>query len=181
MKDHTKFGKSAKALHAFNTQVNMLVRHPHGPRNKVVDALVQHIDLAPTILSWLGVRHERLDGENMWHLATGQRDRLRDHAIIAWTSEVSVRDATWNAVVNVQATEERWQLHRIDRDRNSPYDVAAEHPEVVALQRERLESLLGAPLPAWLPARQPQSEYPLLSFRKARASRMPHSAGKSGA
>jgi arylsulfatase A-like enzyme len=167
--EHGKFGKDNRHMHAYNTQVNMLVRHPQGPRNRVVSAFVQHIDLAPAILGWLSVPHERLDGENLWDLATGKRERLRDWVLTVWAFEASVRDHTWNAVVNVQQPEPQWRLYRVDDDPNSAEDVASANPAALALQRQRLEAFLGAPLPARLPGQQPNTGYPLANFLAARA------------
>jgi len=170
LNEHGRFGKDNRHMNAYNTQVNMLVRHPDGPKDRVVDAFVQHIDLAPTILGWLGIGHERLDGEDVWDLVTGQRDQLREWVLTVWAHEASVRDHTWNAVVNVQRSGAQWKLYRVDDDPNSFEDVAAAHPDVVALQRGRLEGFLGAPLPARLPDRQEVSGYPLMTFRAARAA-----------
>jgi arylsulfatase A-like enzyme len=167
--EHGTFGKDNRHMHAYNTQVNMLVRHPQGPRERVVNGFVQHIDLAPTILAWLDVPHERLDGENMWDLVSGNRQRLRDWALTVWAYEASVRDHTWNAVVNVQLPEPRWRLYRVEGDPNSAEDVASANPAALALQRQRLESFLGAPLPARLPGQQPNAGYPLAQFLASRA------------
>ena len=147
----------------------MLVRHPAGPRDTVITPFVQHIDVAPTVLNWLGVPHDRLDGENMWPLATGEGDILRDWSLTVWGYEASVRDHTWNAVVNIQEADPQWKLYRIDQDRDNYDDVAAENPGVVALQRARLEGFLGEPLPARLPGQHPGSAYPLMDFNAARA------------
>ncbi|MGI8913855.1 MAG: sulfatase [Chloroflexota bacterium] len=168
MNEHGEFGKSQHFMNAYNTQVNWLVRHPAGPRNQTVTGLVQHIDIAPTVLGWLDIRHERLDGENAWDLVTGKRQALRDHVVTAWQGQVSVRDHTWNAVVDVQQSEPRWKLYRIDTDRNNYDDVAGANPAVVALQRERLEAFLGAPLPARLPGQHPAPHYPLDTYLRAR-------------
>jgi arylsulfatase A-like enzyme len=163
--DHDIFGKDAQHLHAYNTRVNLLVRHPRGPKDTVVDGLVQHIDLSPTILDWMDVMHEPLDGKNFWDLATGKRSSLRDNVLIAWRNEVSLRDHTWNALVDVQQPEAEWKLFRVDADRDSAENVVAAHPEVVARQRQRLESFLGGPLPARFPEKPSPSTYPLVTYR----------------
>jgi arylsulfatase A-like enzyme len=169
LNEHGRFGKDNRHMNAYNTQVNLLVRHPQGPRDTVVTGFVQHIDLAPTILGWLGVPHEPLDGESFWGLATGQRDQLRDWVLTVWGYEASVRDHTWNAVVNVQQPDPQWKLYRIDGDPNRFVDEAAAHPEIVQRQRQRLEGFLGAPLPARLPGQPSTTPYPLLSYRAARS------------
>jgi hypothetical protein len=91
--------------------------------------------------------------------------------LTVWGYEASVRDHTWNAVVNVHQPDAAWRLYRVDGDPNSAADVAAAHPDVVALQRQRLEGFLGAPLPALLPGQHPASAYPLRTFDAARAAR----------
>ena len=89
--------------------------------------------------------------------------------LTVWAYEASVRDHTWNAVVNIQEPDPQWKLYRIDSDRDNYDDVAAQHPEVVAQQRARLEGFLGEPLPARLPGQHPGSPYPLMDFNAARA------------
>ena len=89
--------------------------------------------------------------------------------LTVWAFETSVRDHTWNAVVNVQEPEPRWRLYRVADDPNSAEDVAAANPAALALQRQRLEAFLGAPLPARLPGQQPNAGYPLSNFLAARA------------
>ena len=71
----------------------------------------------------------------MWPLATGERDSLRDWSLTVWAYEASVRDHTWNAVVNIQESDPQWKLYRVDADRDNFDDVAAQHPDVVELQR----------------------------------------------
>ncbi len=171
LNEHGEFGKTSKHMNAYTTRVNMLVRHPDGPRDTVVTPFVQHIDVAPTILRWLGVPHDRMDGEDMWPLATGQRDSLRDWVLAVWAYEASVRDHTWNAVVNVQEPDPQWKLYRIDQDRDNFDDVAPRYPDVVATQRTRLEGFLGEPLPARLPSVRPGSNYPMQDFLRARLQR----------
>ena len=145
------------------------MRHPDGPRDTVITPFVQHIDVAPTVLDWLGVPHDRLDGANMWPLAAGNQESLRDWTLTVWGYEASVRDHTWNAVVNIQDAEPQWKLYRIDADRDNFTNVAAQHPDVVAHQRARLEGFLGEPLPARLPGQHPGSPYPMMDFTAARS------------
>ena len=105
----------------------------------------------------------------MWPVATGDRDSLRDWVLTVWGYEASVRDHTWNAVVNIQESDPQWKLYRVDEDRDNFNDVAAQHPDVVEQQRARLEGFLGEPIPARLPGQHPGSPYPLMDFNAARA------------
>ena len=58
--------------------MDWFIRHPHGPRNVGIAALVQNHDLLPTVLDLLDLPGcEMLDGQSTWPLVTGARSELR--------------------------------------------------------------------------------------------------------
>jgi arylsulfatase A-like enzyme len=144
--DHGRFGKGADRLHAYNTQINWLIRHPDVRRRHEEPAFVQNQDLVPTLLRLLDVPHPPLDGQDVWPWTRTQPPR--DHVVIGWSEYASVRDAEWNLQVHTLRPEGSVRLYDLRRDPGEERDVAADHPEVVARQLRRLEALLGAPLPA---------------------------------
>jgi arylsulfatase A-like enzyme len=156
--DHGRFGKGASALHPFNTQIPLYIRHPDDPRRKSVNAFVQSHDLLPTLLGLLDVPYANVDGQDAWPLVTGARKQLRDHIVTGWAGFVSgnaggrasVRDDEWNYVVTVHQEDEAPELYSLDDDPEERTNVHDQYPEVVAKQRRRLEAVLGQPLPAQL-------------------------------
>jgi len=156
--DHTRFGKGPGALHPFNTQILCYVHHPDGPRGRRISAFVQSHDLMPTVLRLLEIPYANVDGQDFWTLVTGERSSLRDHIVIGWAGFVtgnaggraSVRDDEWNYVVSVHEEDSCPELYHLPSDPDEVRNVHDEHPEVVAKQRERLEAVVGQPLPAHL-------------------------------
>jgi len=157
--DHGGFGKGPEALYAYNTGMVHLMRHPDGPREKKVDAFVQSHDVMPTMLSLLGIPHE-VEGTDVWPLVTGETDSIRDHVVIGWAGwadgfaqgYVSVRDKRWNYIaaphVDVNEDPSGHRLFDLAADPDEKHDVVSEHPQVVAKQRRRIETVLNQSLPA---------------------------------
>ena len=156
--DQGRFGKGPGELHPFNTQLNLLIRHPGGPRNHEVQAFVQNHDLMPTLLHQVGVPCNFTDGEDLWPLVTGQRSSIRDRIITGWADNknsrgnacgrVSVRDERWNFCTAVgYADADGDELFDLENDPEERDNVTSDHPEVVAVCRAEVEGLLGQPLP----------------------------------
>ena len=158
LKDHTRFGKGVDEMHPFNTQIPWYVRHPNGPRGVQIDAFVQSHDLTPTALRLLEVPYANVDGQDAWALVTGERGQLRDHVVIGWASFVtgnaggraSVRDDEWNYVVSVHEYDPHAELYHLPSDPDEAHNVHDQYPQVVTRQRERLEAVVGQPIPASL-------------------------------
>lgn len=145
--DHGRFGKAAGRMHPYNTQINWMVRHPDLSGQHRVDGFVQNHDLVPTLLHLLGVPCPPLDGSVVWPWAD-EGAPARDHVVIGWDVHASVRDRSWNLLVDTENPAAPARLYDLAADRREERDVAAAHPEIVARQLSRLEALLGAPLPA---------------------------------
>ncbi len=159
LRDQGDFGKNSRELHPFNTQINLLVRHPEGPRNHSVSSFVQNHDLMPTLLSQLGIPCAWTDGQDIWPLVTGQVDSIRDRVITSWADfsvgnargRVSVRDKQWNFCTSVGYEDENGdELFDLNTDSEEVHNVAIQHPDLVAIYRSEIESLLGQPLPGKL-------------------------------
>ena len=76
----------------------------------------------------------------------------------------SVRDDEWNYVATVHEMTPGPELYHLPTDPEERANVHDQHPEVAALQRRRLEAVVGQPLPAQLnevcdPAPAPMSIY----------------------
>lgn len=156
--DHGRFGKGADEMHPFNTRIPLYIRHPDGPRGKAIDAFVQSHDLMPTLLRLLDVPYANVDGSDAWSLVTGERKQLRDHVVIGWASFVtgnaggraSVRDDEWNYVATVHEAQPSPELYHLPTDPEETENIVDRCPEVAAMQRQRLEAVVGQPIPAQL-------------------------------
>lgn len=154
-----RFGKGRGDMRPYNTRFVWYLRHPDGPRDKKVTAYVQSHDVAPTALALLGVPFGA-DGKSAWPLVTGERNKIRDYIVCGWAnwsiSEyggsavgfASVRDDEWCYVAPVGDPRERWErLYHLPTDPDEVEDVAAQQPEIVKRQRERVEAVMKQQLP----------------------------------
>lgn len=151
--DKGRFGKASDRLHPYNTRINLMIRHPEGlGAGRRVDAFVQNQDVAPTLLSLLGVPHPRLDGDDLWPLVTGgpggRALESRDHVVTGWGQYASVRDRAWNLVVDTWEPGRDLRLYDLGADPGEDNNVASEHSDVITNLLSRLEAVLGARLPA---------------------------------
>lgn len=147
-----RFGKSSRQLHPYNTQINLMIRHPQGSGSGVrVGAFVQNQDVLPTVFGLLDIPCPPLDGHDLWQLVTREtqpRHPLRDHVVTGWDRYASIRDDRWNLIVDTLDPERDMRLHDLRDDPLELKSVAGDRPDAVAQQVRRLEALLGAPLPA---------------------------------
>jgi arylsulfatase A-like enzyme len=177
--DHSRFGKGADEMHPFNTQIPWYIRHPDGPRGQAIHPFVQSHDLMPTLLRLLQVPYANVDGQDAWTLVTGERDSLRDHVVIGWASFVtgnaggraSVRDDEWNYVVSVHEADPEPELYHLPDDPDELDNVHEQYPAVVRTQRERLEAVVGQPIPAQLNEVCDPAPPPLYFFLQHRLGR----------
>lgn len=152
--DHGRLGKGPRDLHPYNTRINMIVRHPDGPRDQHASGFVQAHDLPATLLAMLNVPAE-LDGEDFWPLAMGETESIRDHVVIAWADwaegrargRVSARDDDWNYVVGTGYEDETPELYQLSEDPDENRNVVGDFGDVVAMQRRRIEAVMHQPLP----------------------------------
>ena len=169
--DHGHFGKRPQELHPFNTRILWMVRHPEGPRGKEIYEFVQSHDLFPTALNLLDIPCPQVDGENVWPLVTGEREKIRDYIVIGWAGwrigpaggRVSVRTREWNYVTTIDKLGEE-ELYYLPKDREEKNNIVKDYPEIARKLREKVEALLGQRLPATLPelcdrALSPISQY----------------------
>ena len=92
----------------------------------------------------------------MWPLVTQEKAFLRERIITGWAGfvtgnargRVSVRDNRWNFCTSVGYRDEKGdELFDIRKDPGEKFNVASEHPSVVAERRRDVEALIGQPLP----------------------------------
>jgi arylsulfatase A-like enzyme len=99
-------------------------------------ALVQTVDLLPTILAALGLPPvETVQGHDLLPLIRGERTKVRDYACLGMdATEYAIRTHLWHLVVPVDPDPDdpprSPELYRKPEDRWDQNDVAVEHPEV---------------------------------------------------
>ena len=157
--DKTQFGKSPRAMHPFNFQLNYWVRSPDkATQGRTNDRYVQNTDVLPTVLDALGVEHEPVDGRSVLPLMQGAGEPIRDYAITGWGPWASVRTPEWNLILHTTDADAQPRLFAPSKDPLESVNVAAENPGVVKDLQGRLEALLGGELPATY-KHKPTNEY----------------------
>jgi arylsulfatase A-like enzyme len=145
--DKGRFGKGGDRLYAYNTRVPLLVRLP-GARHASTKRhdLCQHQDLMPTICSLMGCGTSdlALDGRDLFDPAAADAEPQK--VIIAWGPNVSVRDHTWNLVIDSTQQTDRKALYDLTADAEERENVYDGNPAVAAEMVGFLEDTLG-PLP----------------------------------
>jgi arylsulfatase A-like enzyme len=177
--DHGAFTKRGAhnqgKLHAYNTQITWMIRHPDGPRGLRVPGFVQAHDLVPTVLELLNLPPcELLDGGSAWPLACGRAESLRDRVVIGWGPWVSVRDARWNCILNPTTHDGAPRLFDLADDPGESRDVAGEYPQVIADCRRHVEGLIGQPFPVRYNHQPDAGDYMTLSSYFRRRAKLGH-------
>ena len=148
--DHTGWGKRETELHPFNTQQNLTIRHPDlSYHDRDIDAWVQNYDLGPTILDLAGITSaaEPMDGQSAWSLVTGEQAAIRPYSTTAWAGRVSLRDERWVYATGWDFEDPTPELYDLSADPDELHNVHADRPDVVGEMRDRVEALLGTPIP----------------------------------
>jgi arylsulfatase A-like enzyme len=139
--------KTPGLLNSCVAQLPLIVRHPDTQfAGKRVDGLVSGMDLAPTLLSLVGVEdHPPMDGRSFWPLATGEPGSIRDHVLTGFGGFCAARTKEWHYF-------QRWRgpsegkgpaLYDLTTDPKETANVVAEHPDVVA----QMKALLAGKFP----------------------------------
>ncbi len=114
----------------------MIVRLPKaeqgGSRRQ---AIVQTVDLLPTILSALGLPpSETAHGHDLLPILRGEQSKVRDYACLGMDQEeYAIRTHLWHLIVPVEVDPDEprvVELYRKPEDRWDQNNVAADNPEV---------------------------------------------------
>lgn len=122
-------------------------------------AIVQAVDLAPTILAALGLPPaEDMHGHDLLPLVRGRRTKVRGYACMGMdVEEFALRTHHWHLILPVEVDPDEpraVELYRKPEDRWDQYDVAEQHPDVAehlelalrrfaaAVPRDALDELL---------------------------------------
>jgi len=131
------------------------------PKGLVSKAVAGTIDILPTVAKLCGAAApaKPLDGVDIWPLLSGKAPRL-EREVLLYFDNWNVQCARWNqwklhlarynsvayspapAVGRMNLILRNPELYNVDSDPDESYDVAPEHPQVVAEMRARVEKLL---------------------------------------
>ncbi len=135
------------------TRLPLIIRAPgEAAAGRRVDAFVQAHDFMPTWLRLLGEpAPDAVTGQDAWGLVTGETESLRDYVVTAYGSYAGVRDREWcyiERVADLLPGEQDVppQLYHLPSDPGEERNVAADYPDVCALQRARLQRRLEGDL-----------------------------------
>jgi arylsulfatase A-like enzyme len=126
-------------------------------------ALVQTVDLLPTVLSALGLPpSDRAHGRDLLPLIRGEQTKLRDYACLGMdVEELAIRTHLWHLIVPVETDPDDPprppELYRKPEDRWDQNNVIQEHPDVADHLELTLRRFLAAvardALEEWPPLR----------------------------
>jgi len=121
-------------LHGELLHVPLIMKVP-GVEHEAVEAIVELVDLAPTILELLGNRNVwEFDGESVFAAMSRRGGASSDGAYAEYLRERRVYNralttARWKLIQN--AWSERFSLYDVARDSKEKVDVADRYPEIV--------------------------------------------------
>ncbi|MGQ9731410.1 MAG: sulfatase family protein [Candidatus Zipacnadales bacterium] len=153
-------------LYDGNIRCPLIVRWPGvvepGTR---IDALVQHVDIAPTLLAAMGIEPPAaMEGQSLIPLLVGRAMRLRDFVIsqeCTWQAKWAIRDDRYKFILarlpDFHGNPPR-ELYDLQRDPDELVNIADVEPEIAAVLEERLEAWIKAGM-----ARNGLTEDPLLT------------------
>jgi arylsulfatase len=134
----------------------------HIPPGRVSDALISLMDVFPTVAGVCGGRlpAKPLDGLDIWPLLDGRRQTIERDPLLyfnGWNFQCArwgkwkLHVARYNTTAYVPAPPggvhnfvlPHPELYDLEKDPDESYDVAPQHPEVVATMRAKIETMLA--------------------------------------
>jgi len=118
---------------------------------KRIDALVQHVDLAPTILELAGMNPlgteigEQLEGRSLLPLLRGEKQELWDYVYLTecmCSARMGIRSTEWKLLKTIDPgcyDRPGLELYRIAADPGERQDVYREHPDVASELEKQLD------------------------------------------
>ncbi|MGD0089406.1 MAG: sulfatase [Planctomycetota bacterium] len=167
-------------LYSENLNVPLLARLPGRiPAGLRVDALLQHLDVLPTLCEAAALRRpEKIDGQSAWALLTGQRNAWQAPAVFvteecSWQKKWALRDAQYHFI---QALEPDWygnpmrELYDLRADPGQTRNLAAQQAETVRELEGLLEGWIADRLKACGRAADPLKEAAITLLRRPEGS-----------
>jgi arylsulfatase A-like enzyme len=132
--------------------VPAMIRHPEGKlAGETHDYFASSHDVAPTLLSFMGVRAPGImNGEDLSVIFDGREPPPRPHFTSCYDDHVLAGDRDWFMLADSEGRLKR--LYDKNADPQELHDVAAEHPELVDKYWKLLEDEAGGTLPQFQPS-----------------------------
>ena len=108
--------------------------------------MVQNHDILPTVCSLVGVDiPEWCEGENIWPIVTGEKEKVRDYATSIFKDFVWVRDEKYCMISKTDKT--LTELFDIKNDPQCMNNIAKENDDVTKRMWNLLEKDAGGEVP----------------------------------
>jgi len=138
-----------KGLYDNITRIPLIVRLPDGERKGEIDSIVQHVDIAPTILELAGVKAKvKMSGESLVSLLNDDRPRREEVVMLESTQQkaIGLRTKRWKLIKYLEETPEGFpkgylQLFDLKRDPEERVNLAYHELELTKELESRLETL----------------------------------------
>jgi len=136
-----------KGLYDNITRVPLIIRFPEAKVRGKVDDLVQHVDIAPTILELAGVKVQvDMDGISLISLIEGKKLKRRDVVMLESTQQkaIGLRTEEWKLIKYLEKTPEGLpagylQLFNVSKDPSERVNLAYHELEVTEKLIKKLE------------------------------------------
>ncbi len=126
------------------TRVCAMANWPGHIKPGTVDGLIHAVDLYPTLAGLAGAKTDKckpLDGVNVWEtIASGAASPRQEIVYNIEPFRAAIRAGEWKLVWRTLLPSKA-ELFNLKEDAGESRDVAAQHPEIVARLKNRLETL----------------------------------------
>lgn len=150
-------------LYEATIKVPLIMHWPQGiARGRRVSALVQHVDLLPTIMAAAERTPQgETSGHSLWGLIRGEQHQVRDrtyHAECNWQASRAVRTPEWKLIHNIDPwayERPEYELYHLATDPRETVNRAGDEPALVAELRDDLYQ--------WVKSHLGEAEDPILA------------------
>ncbi len=139
--DHGKFLKGTDRLYNELLKLPFMVRMPGGYKARSTKAIIQFLDMLPTILEKLGLRNNTssMHGRSFLPVLENETDEHRKAVVVGYHEGVDrcIRDREWSYIQRPE--NEPDELYNLIKDPKEKINLIDEYPE----EAQRLSSLFG--------------------------------------
>lgn len=130
-------------LYDVTIHVPLIMRHPMFPRNKRIKGFIQHFDILPTVLDFLGIKYEDYDGKSAMPLIYGETDQLRsavyaEEAQFDRKSAIRTSDYKYIRALSQVYRGPKEELYDLKEDPEETQNIVEEKSETGKMLKEKL-------------------------------------------